>query len=216
MSRARCTERDRLVARAVLLSSVSVLWGTVSGAWSLTSGLLAGSLAVFGLGLSVAGDVVGSACLVWRFRTERRDPRQASRAETRVSVVVAASLSVAALVLTTEAIYALATESGPERSWSAMLSAGAAVVVLAPLGVAKYRLAQALHSHALRGDATLSCIGAVLGALALLGLMADGLLGWWWADRVAALAVAVVAAAEGARVLRHRPWMVNEWGAPVA
>jgi divalent metal cation (Fe/Co/Zn/Cd) transporter len=197
--------RERLLERALILSYVSVLWGAGSGAWSLTAGLLAGSLGVFGLGLSVVGDVVGSTFLVWRFRAERGDPNRADRAEAKVSLVVAGSLTVAAVVLALEATYALATGSGPERSWSAMVSAGAAAAVLAPLGRAKYRVATALQSHALRGDATLSGIGAVLGVLALLGLLTDRLLGWWWADRVAALAVAAIASAEAARVVRKRP-----------
>jgi len=48
-------------------------------------------------------------------------------------------------------------------------------------------------------------MGAALGVLALLGLVADQLLGWWWADRVAALCVAVIASAEAIRVIRMRP-----------
>lgn len=205
MTAKRAGGRDQLLHHAVRLSIMCVVWGTISGAWSLTSGLLAGSLGVIGLGLMVVGDVVGSAALVWRFRAEQHDALRANRAESRVSLVVASALLVAAMVLTVEAIYALSVRSGPSDSWVAMLSAGAAAVVLTPLGLAKYQVARALRSHALRGDAILSCIGAALGVLALLGLAADSLLGWWWADRVAALVVAVVAAAAGVQVLRNRP-----------
>jgi divalent metal cation (Fe/Co/Zn/Cd) transporter len=86
-----------------------------------------------------------------------------------------------------------------------MVSAGVSAVVLAPLGLAKYRTGIALHSHALKGDGTLSTMGAALGILALLALLADRFLGWWWADRVAALVVAAIAGAEAVRVLRMRP-----------
>ena len=74
-------------------------------------------------------------------------------------------------------------------------------VVLAPLGWAKYQTGRLLRSHALMGDATLSAVGAVLGVVALLGLLTDQLFDWRWADRVAALAVAVVASAEAIRVI---------------
>jgi divalent metal cation (Fe/Co/Zn/Cd) transporter len=67
-------ERQALVQRAILLSVVSVVWGLGVGTWSITAGLLAGSLGVLGLGLDVVADVVGSASLVWRFRRERSDP----------------------------------------------------------------------------------------------------------------------------------------------
>ena len=83
-----------------------------------------------------------------------------------------------------------------------MISAGVSAVVLAPLGWAKYRTGQLLHSHALMDDGTLSAMGAALGILALLGLLTDQLFGWWWADRIAALAVAAVATVEAIRVMR--------------
>jgi divalent metal cation (Fe/Co/Zn/Cd) transporter len=197
--------RHRLVSRALTLSYLSVIWGAAAAAWSVTAGLLAGSLGVLGLGLNVMGDMVGSASLIWRFRVERSKPDGTHLAEARASLVVAGSLSVTAVFLASEAIYALAVGSTPGRSLSAMISAGAAAVVLAPLGLAKHRVGAALDSHALRGDGTLSGIGAVLGVLALLGLLANTALGWWWADRVAALVVAAIAAAEAVQVVRKRP-----------
>ena len=71
--------------------------------------------------------------------------------------------------------------------------------MLAPLGRAKRRVGTSLQSNALRGDGTLSAIGAFLAALALAGLLANRYLGWWWADRAAALLAACIAAAEAAR-----------------
>ena len=183
-------ERDALLHRALLLVTVSVFWGLVAGAWSITAGLLAGSLGVLGLGLIVVADVAGSATLVWRFRRERFDPAAADRAEALASVVVAAALLVTATVLTVASVLALVDGTAPDSSLSAMISAAVAAVVLAPLGLAKHRVGSELSSSALKGDGTLSGIGACLGVLALLGLLANRQLGWWWADRVAALAAA--------------------------
>jgi divalent metal cation (Fe/Co/Zn/Cd) transporter len=118
---------------------------------------------------------------------------------------VAGGLAVVAIFLGTEAIRALATESAPGRSISAIVSAGAAAVVLTPLGLAKYRVGIALRSAALKGDGTLSAISAALGVVALAGLLAQMLFGWWWADRFAALVAAFVAAGEAARVFLQRP-----------
>jgi divalent metal cation (Fe/Co/Zn/Cd) transporter len=199
------TQRRLLVQRALTLVSLSVAWGLLAGTWSITAGLLAGSLGVLGLGFIVMADVAGSASLIWRFRRERSDPGVADQVEARASVVVAAALIVTATVLTAASIHALMEGSTPDSSPSAMLAAAAAFVVLAPLGLAKHRVGSALSSNALKGDGTLSGIGAFLGACALIGLLANRYLGWWWADRMVALVGAGIAAGEAGRVIRHRP-----------
>jgi len=197
--------REALRRRALLLVSVSVVWGALSGGWAITAGLLAGSLGVLGLGLDVLADVAGSASLVWRLQRRRFGGDVGVRAEGRASVVVSAALIVTAIVLTVAAIDALVSGSAPDSSVSAMVSAGAAALVLTPLGMAKHHVGSALSSNALIGDGTLSGIGAFLGAFALVGLLANRYFGWWWADRVVALVAAAIAAAEAVRVLQNRP-----------
>ena len=197
--------RQRLVTRALTLEYASIGWGVVSVAWSVTAGLLAGSLGVLGVGLNVAADVAGSVGLVWRFRLEQRDPDKAERAEANVSLVVAGGLGLIAAFLAIAAIRALAAGSTASESVSAMISAGSAAAIATPLGIAKRRVGTELHSAALEGDGALSIIGAALGAISLLALLADRFLSWWWADRVAALAASSIAAAEAMRVLRKRP-----------
>lgn len=196
--------RDTQLALAIRLEYLSVIWGIASASWSMTAGLLSGSLGVLGVGLEVAADVAGSATLIWRFRTEQQDLRRAGQVEARASCVVTAALVMVVIFLSVEAVRALIVGSAPASSVSAMVSAGAAAAVLTPLGIAKYRLGSRLGSHALRGDGTLSLIAAGLGAVALLALGVDHLCGWWWADRVAALAAAAVAGWEAVRVFRSR------------
>jgi len=58
-----------------------------------------------------------------------------------------------------------------------------------------------MASRALQGDVALSAIGAATSLIALTALVVNEALGWWWADRVAALVIAAVAAAK-ARGLR--------------
>jgi divalent metal cation (Fe/Co/Zn/Cd) transporter len=72
---------------------------------------------------------------------------------------------------------------------------------LTPLAVAKRRLGGRISSRALRGDGTLSGIGAATSLLALSALVLYDTLGWWWTDRAAALIVALVAATEAWRTV---------------
>ena len=53
-----------------------------------------------------------------------------------------------------------------------------------------------MASRALQGDGALNGIGAASSLLALTALVLYDALGWWQADRVAALIVAAIAAAE--------------------
>ena len=67
---------------------------------------------------------------------------------------------------------------------------------LTPLAYAKRRLGRRMASRALQGDGALSGIGAASSLLALTALVLYDTLGWWQADRVAALIIAAIAAAE--------------------
>jgi divalent metal cation (Fe/Co/Zn/Cd) transporter len=197
------SHRDLLV-RGLRLSVASVVWGLVSASVAVTAGLVAGSLGVLGVGLNVIGDVAGSMVLVWRFRIELRDPTVDEAGERVATFVVAGALMLVAFVLTAEALVALATRTEPTSSVLGLAAAAANVIVLPPLGLAKRRTGGALGSSALRGDGSLSMIGGGLAIIAIAGLVLTSTVGWWWADRVAALIVAAVAATESARLLREQ------------
>ena len=196
--------RERLLAVALWLSVVTVVWGIASGGVSVTVGLHDGSLGVLGLGLNVLADVIGSSVLIWRFRAELRHAAGGDRVEARAAVVIAVALGVVCVVLTVSTIHALVVGSRPDSSTLGMVTAGLSVLVLAPLAYRKRRLAVELASRSLRGDAALSGLGAAVALLALTGLLLDSGLGWWWADRVAALVVASIAGAEAVRAAELR------------
>jgi divalent metal cation (Fe/Co/Zn/Cd) transporter len=53
----------------------------------------------------------------------------------------------------------------------------------------KLKVAARLNSRALRADAVESITCGYLSIVLMIGLAATGLLGWWWLDSVAALAL---------------------------
>jgi divalent metal cation (Fe/Co/Zn/Cd) transporter len=194
-------DRAQLLQRALRLSWISICFGLVSGAVSVASGLADHSLGVLAAGLSVLADVTGSIVLVWRFRTERTNPERAAHVEERAALAVAAALGIIAVALAFESIHALATGSHPGGGSLSVISAAASIVVLMPLAYLKRDTAVKLASHALKGDSTLSAIGASTAVLALLGLFLNSAFGWWWSDRVVALVIAAVAAVEARTLL---------------
>jgi divalent metal cation (Fe/Co/Zn/Cd) transporter len=198
--------RAEQITRALWLVSASVAFGLMSGAVSVTTGLRGHSLGVFAAGLGVLADVTGSATLIWRFRAERRQPGRTATHEKRAAVIVAVALAAVAVVLTAESVSALVSGSRPGTSALTLIAAGVSVAVLTPLARAKRRLGQQMDSRALHGDGALSGIGAATSLLALAALALNDALGWWWADRITALIVAVVAIAEAWHTApHHRP-----------
>jgi divalent metal cation (Fe/Co/Zn/Cd) transporter len=159
---------------------------------------------VLATGLGILADVTGSATLIWRFTAERRQPGQSPAAETRAALVVAAALAIISAVIIAESAAALSIRSKPGASALTLIAAGISLAVLTPLAYAKRRLGARMASRALQGDGTLSGIGAATSLLALAALALYHVLGRWWADRIAALIVAAVAAA-GAWQTAPRP-----------
>jgi len=117
-------------------------------------------------------------------------------------LVVVAAIALVSIAVGAEAIKTLAQEDHPDGSVLSLLAAGIAAGVLAPLALAKRRAATALGSQALRGDSSMTAIGAGTAVLALIGLALFHGFGWWWADPTVAIIIAIIAAGESYIVLR--------------
>jgi divalent metal cation (Fe/Co/Zn/Cd) transporter len=56
----------------------------------------------------------------------------------------------------------------------------------------------------LEADSRQTILCTYLSAILLVGLLANALLGWWWADPSAALAIAVIAVREAQELWREK------------
>jgi divalent metal cation (Fe/Co/Zn/Cd) transporter len=189
------------IREALRVSWVCVAWSVAAGVASLVVGLVAGSLSLGGLGASVLVDVVSSAVLIWRFRRERGAGDFPEAAEQRAQLVASLGLVLIGGALAVTGVQHLATQAHPSTPAIALVLAGGNLVVLPLLARWKYRVATAVGSVALRTDAHITMVGTATSAFALIGLGFDRGFGWWWADAVAALVIAVVAGDQGRRGL---------------
>jgi divalent metal cation (Fe/Co/Zn/Cd) transporter len=198
-------ERHSLLASALRVSYVTIVWNGVVGAVALLVGVTIGSLALAAFALNALLDSTASGVLVWRFRRERTDPVAAEHLERRAQTWVIAAMYVVAVYVGVQAVRALINGSHPEPSAVAFGIAAVSLLVLPALGVMKLRLGGQLESPALRGDGVLTLAASALAAVTLLALAANSLLDWWWADPLAALVISAALAAEATRVaVRHR------------
>ena len=192
------SERAALIARGRRLEYLTLAWNGFEAAVALISGLLAGSIALVGFGLDSVIETLSAGILLWRFRSEHDGE---GRERTARQLVGACFLVLAAYVAF-ESARALWTKAQPERSLPGILIAVAAVIVMPLLGRAKRRVAAHLRSGALRADSRQADFCACLSAIVLAGLLLHALLGWWWADPVAALVMVPIIAREGVQGLR--------------
>lgn len=191
---------SRALRRAVELSVVSVSWNTIVGLAAVGTALATGSLSLIGFGINAVVDSFVSVLLIFRFRAEERGhAERAARAEERAERVATMAFVLIAAYLTVQSVRALARGTGHAVSFFAIVIAVASLLVLPVLGRAKLRVAAVLGSRALRADSLLTLFGAALAAVTCAALVLGRLVGWWWADAVAALVIAVLLLAEALR-----------------
>lgn len=176
------------------LAWASLFWMTLEGVVGLASGFSAGSIALVGWALSSVVEGLASVIVIWRFTGSRTF---SETAEVLAQKGVAISFWLLAPYVAGEAIRDLVTREQAETSLVGIGLTISSLVLMPALGIAKQWLGRRLSSGATAGEGTQNLLCAYLAAAVLAGLVANTLLGWWWLDPVAALAVAAIAVKEG-------------------
>jgi divalent metal cation (Fe/Co/Zn/Cd) transporter len=197
------TERGALVRRGLALNYVTLAYNVGEAVVALLAGVGAGSVALVGFGVDSVVEVAASGAAQWRLRSDV-DPARRARAERRTVRWVGLSLVALALWVAYESAESLWRREAPARSPLGVAVLALSVVVMPLLARAKRRVARALASGALAAEATQTALCAYLSAIALAGVALNALLGWWWADPAAALAMTPIIAKEGMEGLRGR------------
>jgi divalent metal cation (Fe/Co/Zn/Cd) transporter len=187
-------DRWRLVRRAKLLAWLGIGWHALEAAIAVGAGIAAGSIALIGFGADSVVESVAGVVLLWRFGGDRHSSDVAER---RAYRLIGVSFYVIAAYVGIEAARQLIDGSHPEVSWIGIGLATVTLATMPPLATAKGRVAERLGSAATRAEGRQNMVCAYLSAALLVGLGANALAGWWWADPVTALVIAVVAVREG-------------------
>jgi divalent metal cation (Fe/Co/Zn/Cd) transporter len=194
-------DRNVLVERGRRLEYFTLAWNGFEAAVALASGLLAGSVALVGFGLDSVIEAASAAILLWRFRADA-DVERREHAERTAHRLVGVCFVLLAAYVAVESVRSLWIRAQPEGSLPGILIAAAAVVIMPLLARAKRRVARQLSSGALHADSRQADFCMYLSAILLAGLLLHALLGWWWADSVAALVMVPIIAREGVLGLR--------------
>jgi divalent metal cation (Fe/Co/Zn/Cd) transporter len=187
-------ERASLERRARLVAWGGIAWHFVEFGIALGAGIAAGSIALVGFGADALIEALAGFVVIWLF-TGRRVGSHA--AERRAQQMIAASFFVLAAYVGAESIRTLVAQHHAGASWVGIGLAAFTAPTMPSLAVVKRRIGQRLQSAAAVKEASQAQLCAYLSVALLVGLLANALAGWWWADPTAALVIAGVALREG-------------------
>jgi divalent metal cation (Fe/Co/Zn/Cd) transporter len=198
-------ERAPALRRAIELSAISVALSGVFGAAAVAVALATGRMSLLGFGFDAVMDSIASIVLIWRFQIERASPSRAREVERAAETAVGVVLVVLGVVLAVGSASALLRGAHAEATTVGLVISLTSAVLLPPLALAKRRIAERLGSRALRADAVLTGIAALIAAISLLGYVLTETLGIHAADPIGGLLVSGILIREGIGAVRGEP-----------
>lgn len=190
--------RVALIQQGRRLEYFGIGWTTLEALIGLWSGLIAGSIALVGFGADSLIEIASAMIILWRLAD-----RSLHKEREQIALkMVGCSFLLLAIYIGSEAIRDLVRREPPGTSLIGIVFSLACLVVMPWLARAKRRLARKLSSRAMHADSRQSDICAYLAAILLLGLALNAILGWWWADPVAALIMVPIIVKEGVEAFR--------------
>ena len=196
-------ERARLVRRGRYLEYFTIIYNSLEGLIAVGAGLLAGSIALVGFGFDSLIEVTSGALLLWRLHADVDEVKR-ERVEAISLRLVGICFIVLALFVTQDSVWSLLKHKAPDESVVGIVLAVVSLVVMPLLVRAKRNVARSIKSGALMADSKQTELCTYLSAILLVGLLLNALLGWWWADSVAALIMVPIIAKEGIEALRGK------------
>jgi divalent metal cation (Fe/Co/Zn/Cd) transporter len=187
-------ERARLERHARWLAWGGIAWHFVEFGIAVAAGVAASSIALIGFGIDSLIESLAGFVVLWLFTGSRVGSASAER---RAQQMIAVSFYVLAAYVGVEAIRSLIGGHEPDPSWVGIGLAAFTAPTMPLLALAKRRLGHKLGSSATVQEASQTQLCAYLSVALLIGLGANALLGWWWADPITALVIAAVALREG-------------------
>ncbi|MFI6700106.1 cation transporter [Streptomyces sp. NPDC050509] len=189
------TRRDALTRRIRFLVAATIAYNAIEAIVAITAGTIASSTALIGFGLDSVIEVSSAAAVAWQFSATEHAAREA-REKTTLRII-AVSFFALALYVTVDSVRALTGTGEAGHSIPGIVLAALSLAIMPFLSAAQRKAGRELGSASAVADSKQTLLCTYLSAVLLVGLLANLTLGWSWADPIAALVIAVIAAKEG-------------------
>jgi divalent metal cation (Fe/Co/Zn/Cd) transporter len=201
MSAPNPTRRAVLARRIRLFVAATITYNVVEAVVALAEGTRVSSSALIGFGLDSVIEVASAAAVAWQFSA--RDPETREKAALRF---IALSFFALAAYVTVDAALTLTGRGEAAPSLIGIALAAASLVVMPVLSMLQRRAGREFGSTSAVADSKQTLLCTYLSAILLAGLVLNAVLGWSWADPVAALGIAAIAVREGVNAWRGDPF----------
>ena len=214
--------RARDLKRALLLTYITLAWMTIEGAAALLLGWASKSLLLEAFGVDSLIELFSGGVLLWRLRVETGGAATAEHIDTverRAARWVGYSLYALVVYVLFNSGYGILVvkriTDTHESVWGILIGV-VAKIGMPILAAYKLKVAERLNSRALRADAVESIVCGYLSIVLIVGLAATRILGWWWLDSVAALALIPFIIKEARAAISGEPCSACKDSSPTA
>lgn len=189
--------RDHLHRRVRFIVAFTISYNVIEAIVAVWAGTVASSAALIGFGLDSVIEVLSALAITWQFT--RKDPERWEKATVRAIGI--AFFALAAYVLV-DSILSLTGIQEVDHSPVGIALTALSLIVMPILAWFEVRTGRELGSKSVQADAKQLILCVYLSGTVFIGLVLNSLFGWWWADSIAALVVAVLAIREGIEAWR--------------
>lgn len=177
------TAQARLIRRGLLLEYTTLGWNVVGVGLVVWAAIVARSVALAGFGLDSLIEIFASLVVVWQLTGGARERERMALRLIGIAFIALVCYLIAQLV------YTFLSGTHPARSVGGIIWIAATFIAMVLLALGKRRTGRQLQNAVLLTEGRVTLVDAYLAGAVLIGLALNALLGWWWADPLAALVI---------------------------
>jgi divalent metal cation (Fe/Co/Zn/Cd) transporter len=185
-----------LLKRGLLLEYLTLGWNVVGVVIVLVAAYAAHSVALAGFGLDSLIEIFASMIVVWQLMgVNKHREHMALR-------LIGTAFFLLAVYIVVQLVITLLTRTHPATSVGGIVWLAVTFVAMLLLASGKRVTGKQLGNHVLMTEGNVTLIDAYLAGAVLIGLVANALFGWWWADPLASLVIVYYGFKEGIHAWR--------------
>jgi len=197
--------RQELLGKALLAQYALLAYNLAEAALSIFFGAAAGSIALFSFGLDSLVESLSTIIVTLRLRKSGRvSEEEEERHEQQALKAVGWSFILLAAYVLLESARKLVAEEAPEASLPGIVIAASSIIFMTFFANYRHNLGHGINSKSLVADSRQTQLCVYMSYALLAGIGLNLLFGFWWADPLAGIAIALLAAWEGKKALEGK------------